>query len=109
MPIKRRRIDPALKARIALEALRGRTSIPALAEKYALHPNQIHAWKKQLQDQASLIFDRRLLSLSPRALIEDSVIVRASVPETSLQDVPDRGEPSLAAERERGADGDVTP
>jgi transposase len=58
---KRRRIDPALKAKIALEALRGRIPISNLAREYELHPNQIHAWKRLLQDHAARLFDRRYL------------------------------------------------
>jgi transposase-like protein len=45
----RRRIDAALKARIALEAVRGQQSVANLAHQYRLHPNQIYAGKKQLQ------------------------------------------------------------
>ena len=54
----RRTIDSALKAKIALEALRGQKSIAALAQQYGLHPNQIYAWKKQLENYAVYAFDR---------------------------------------------------
>jgi transposase len=54
----RRRIDAALKAEIALEAMRGQKSIVDLAKQYELHPNQIYAWKKQLQEYAVCVFDR---------------------------------------------------
>jgi transposase len=53
----RRRIDGALKAKIALEALREQASVNDLAQRYQVHPNQIYAWKKQLQDQAARAFD----------------------------------------------------
>ena len=53
----RRRIDAALKAKIALEALREQASVNDLAQRYQVHPNQIYAWKKQLQDQAARAFD----------------------------------------------------
>ena len=52
-----RKIDAALKAKIALEAVREQATVNELAQRYGVHPNQIYAWKKQLQDQATRAFD----------------------------------------------------
>jgi len=43
----RRRLDAALKAKVALEAARNEATVAGLAAKYQLHPSQIYAWKKQ--------------------------------------------------------------
>ena len=53
----RRKIDVALKVKIALEALREQATIADLAQSYEVHPNQIYAWRKQLQERAVRAFE----------------------------------------------------
>ena len=41
----RRKIDAALKAKIALEALREQSTVADLSQRYEVHPNQIGSYR----------------------------------------------------------------
>lgn len=44
---KRRKFSGNLKAKVALEALRGDRTLQELASSYEVHPNQVSTWKRQ--------------------------------------------------------------
>jgi transposase len=52
----RRNHSPAFKAKVALAAIKGDRTIAQLAEHFDVHPNQITAWKSQLECSASDVF-----------------------------------------------------
>jgi transposase-like protein len=45
------------KAKVALEAVKGRMTINEIAKEYQIHPNQISKWKKQFLESLPGIFD----------------------------------------------------
>ena len=54
---KRRKYPAELKARVALEALRGEQTLAELAARYNVHPNLISTWKRQAQEGLVDVFN----------------------------------------------------
>ena len=52
----RRNHTPAFKAKVALAAIKGDRTLAQLAEQFDVHPNQITAWKAQLEGGAADVF-----------------------------------------------------
>jgi transposase-like protein len=61
----RRTHNPALKAQVALAAIRGEKTIAELAAQYELHPNQILEWKRQLESGAADVFGANVGAIVP--------------------------------------------
>lgn len=55
---ERRVLSGAFKAKVALEALQEKKTVAELAAEYELHANQISAWKKQMLENSSKIFEQ---------------------------------------------------
>ena len=56
MSTKRRTISPEFKTKVALEAIRGLTTVNEIAAKYQIHPNQVTRWKKQATENMPSLF-----------------------------------------------------
>ena len=52
----RRNHTPAFKAKVALAAIKGDRTVAQLAEQFDVHPNQVTAWKAQLEGSAANVF-----------------------------------------------------
>jgi len=56
---KRKKYPKELKARVALEALKGEKTIAEISSEYEVHSNMITKWKKQLKEHMPDIFIRK--------------------------------------------------
>lgn len=53
---KHRKFSADLKAKVAVEALKGQRSVQEIASNYSVHPSQVTSWKKQLLDFSPDVF-----------------------------------------------------
>jgi putative transposase len=56
MKRERKRCDGTLKAKVAVEAIKGRRTVNEIASAYGIHPHQVTQWKKQALEQLPEIF-----------------------------------------------------
>ena len=56
MTRKRRNHSPEFKTKVAIAAAKGYKTVAELAQKYNLNANQISIWKKELLENAAIIF-----------------------------------------------------
>ncbi len=46
----RKRFSGAFKTKVAVEAIKGHSTVSEIASQYGVHPNQVTQWKKQVMD-----------------------------------------------------------
>ena len=59
MSKQRRRHSAEFKFRVALEAAKATATVNELASRYDVHPNQISAWKRQLMEGGTNLFNSK--------------------------------------------------
>jgi len=67
----RKNYQADFKAKVALEAVRGRLTINEISKQFGVHPNQISKWKKQFLESLPQIFDNS----KPAKTVENEELV----------------------------------
>jgi transposase len=67
----RRKFSADFKAKVVLEALKERNTVEELGKKYGIHPNQIHTWKKEFLNNASIVFSSGEKQMDDKRLQEE--------------------------------------
>jgi putative transposase len=57
--MQRKRYSAEIKAKVALEAIKGQKTANEIAAEYGVHPTQIAQWKKQALDELPQLFSSR--------------------------------------------------
>ena len=52
----RKKHEPAIKARVALEAIKGEKTTAQIGSEYGVHPTQVTQWKQELIQRSAEIF-----------------------------------------------------
>src|SRR5665213_110659 len=79
----RRNHSPAFKPKVALAAVKGERTVAQLAEHFDAHPNQVMAWKAQLEGGASDVFGAGGPSTAAPAV--DAKSLHAKIGELTLE------------------------
>ena len=67
----RRKFNAEFKAKVVIEALKERSTVEELGKKYEIHPNQIHSWKKEFLNNASIVFSTGEKRMEDKMLHEE--------------------------------------
>ena len=88
----RRNHSPAFKAKVALAAVRGDRTLAELAEQFAVHPNQIQDWKKQLVAKAENVFGAAVADAATHEQVRQAMHL---VPDDLVQRITASGTPAV--------------
>ncbi len=81
----RRNHSAAFKAKVAIAAIKGDRTIAQIADQFDIHPNQVTAWKAQLEGGAADVFDGGNGGASAAAPAVDVTALHAKIGELTLE------------------------
>jgi transposase-like protein len=76
MPRTRKNHPPALKAKVAIEAIRGQRTVSEIAQQFSVHPNLVSSWKRQAMDLMPELFAPHSVEPANRIDVEKEELYR---------------------------------
>lgn len=73
----RKKYTSKFKAKVVLEALKERSSVAELAQKYDIAPQQINQWKREFLSKAASVFESKSKSLKSQAQEEKDTLLKS--------------------------------
>ena len=73
----RKKYTSKFKAKVVLEALKERSSIADMAQKFDLAPQQIHLWKREFLSRAESVFESKIKSRKSQAEEEKDQLLKS--------------------------------
>jgi transposase len=67
---KNKKWSAAAKFEIAVQALKGETTLNEICTRYEVSPSQVHAWKKHLLEQGKDLFNKKADKTAAKAASE---------------------------------------
>ena len=55
----KKKYSSMFKAKVALAAIKGEEATSQIASRFGIHPSQVRLWKRELLDNAPLIFGKK--------------------------------------------------
>lgn len=74
--MKKRRFTAKFKTKVVLEALKEKSTLAELAQKYEIHPQQISTWKREFLSGAEDVFEKGKPSAKTEAEEEKDSLLR---------------------------------
>jgi transposase len=73
----RRKYTSKFKTKVVLEALKERSSVAEMAQKFDLAPQQIHLWKREFLGGAESVFESKTKSKKTQAEEEKDLLLKS--------------------------------
>jgi transposase len=76
MPRTRKNHPPALKAKVAIEAIRAERTISEIAQAFSIHPNLVSSWKRQAIELMPELFTPQVAGKTNEDTVEKDDLYR---------------------------------